>query len=241
MTPPLSPWQEPERQPDLLDETVHLWRFPLESEASLVRFLNTEERLRADRLRNPDKAREFVAARARLRQILAGYLGKQPQDLNFHYSRESKPALEGEPFLSFNLAHAGRWGLCALARRAHVGVDIERIDPQLNYKKLAEHFFSAAEQAALKDAGAERGRRVFFRLWTRKEAWLKGVGSGFSTPEQALAPVHLEHCSSYDGNWWLRTFPVSREHIATLASRQRSPLVLRWHGSATFFARRFDR
>ena len=70
MTLVLTPWQAPPSQPELTTGAVHLWRFPLDSNDSLEHLLNDEEMQRARRLLIPDKARDFVVARARLRQIL---------------------------------------------------------------------------------------------------------------------------------------------------------------------------
>ncbi|MDH3809753.1 MAG: hypothetical protein OES29_14135, partial [Desulfuromonadales bacterium] len=63
----LTPWHDPPSPPDLKPEEVHLWRFPLVCSDSLEPLLDEQELQRAKRLRSPDKARAFVAARARLR------------------------------------------------------------------------------------------------------------------------------------------------------------------------------
>ena len=89
----LKPWQTPKKQPELTEKSVHLWRFPLFSQDSLEHLLNKQELQRARRLRLPEKARTFIVGRARLRQILAGYLGLDPQLLRFSYGPSGKPAL----------------------------------------------------------------------------------------------------------------------------------------------------
>jgi 4'-phosphopantetheinyl transferase len=120
--------------------------------------------------------------------------------------------------------------MCAVTIGVDVGVDIERIDPQLDFEKLAAHFFSANERCWLQRASRHRRRRLFFRLWTRKEAWLKGEGSGFSTPDQDVDPVHLDGCCTFDGHWWLRSFPVARYYLATVAVPRKFSLLQRWDG-----------
>lgn len=230
MTLQLTPWQAPPSQPELSRGAVHLWRFPLGSKDSLEHLLNDEELQRARRFLIPDKARHFVVARARLRLILASYLGLAPESLGFNYGPSGKPALEGQPaeFLAFNLSHSGSWGLCAVTKGLAVGVDVERLDRKVDYDKLAARFFSANEQKYLRGGSAHRRRRLFFRIWTRKEAWLKGKGGGFSDPDQDIGPAHLAGCYTHDGNWWLRSFPVGHNYIATLALSQECSLVQRW-------------
>jgi 4'-phosphopantetheinyl transferase len=232
MTLQLTPWQGPPSKPKLTEGAVHLWRFPLDSPESLEHLLNEEELQRVQRLRAPGKARDFVVARARLRQILASYLDLAPESLRFNYGPSGKPVLDGPlaDSLAFNLSHSGGWGLCAVTRGFEVGVDIERLDRKVNYEQLAKGFFSECERDYLQGVSSHRRRRQFFRIWTRKEAWLKGKGGGFSEPDQDIGPAHLAGSYTDDGTWWLRSFPVSRHCLATLAVSQEISLLQRWNG-----------
>ena len=111
-----------------------------------------------------------------------------------------------------------------------MGVDIETLDAALDYATLAERFFSTTEKKWLQESPAWRRRRLFFRIWTRKEAWLKGKGGGFSDPDQDIGLAHLAGSYTYDGTWWLRSFPVARHYLATLALPQEFSLLQRWDG-----------
>lgn len=226
----MTPWHEPPPLTALNSEEVHLWRFPLVSPQSLEHLLDEHELQRARRLLDPDKARAFVVARARLRQILAGYLSLAPEKLTFAYGPAGKPELAGlaaPP--AFNLAHSGNWGLCAVAGRGEVGVDVETINLDLDYTSLARRFFSEAEKQWLSNCPESRRRRCFFRVWTRKEAWLKGKGGGFSDPAQDLGATHLAVGCTCDGGWWLRNVPLARGAVAALALSRRCSVVQRWN------------
>lgn len=227
----LTPWKVLSVHPRLMPGEVHLWRFPLFCQDSLEPFLDEQELQRAKRLRSQEKARSFVVARARLRQILAGYLDQEPQDLVFNYGPAGKPVLAGlADAPAFNLSHSGGWGLCAVTDQGEVGVDVETIDPALDYAKLAERFFSNAEKQWLRDCQESRRRRCFYRIWTRKEAWLKGKGGGFSDPSQDLEQGHLAGCYTYSGGWWLRSFPLACGSLAALSLSRKHSLVQRWNG-----------
>jgi len=226
----LTPWHAPPSILDLKSDEVHFWRFPLTCSNSLEHHLDEQELQRAKRLRSPDKARAFVVARARLRQILSGYLDWDPQSLRFSYGPAGKPALVGlVDSLSFNLAHSGNWGVCAVVGRGEVGVDVETINPALNYANLARRFFSETENQWLCACPEPRRLRCFYRIWTRKEAWLKGKGGGFSDPDQDIGLAHLSGSCTCDGSWWLRGFPLARHSLATLALSQEFSLVQRWN------------
>ncbi len=225
----LTPWHDPPTLLDLKSDEVHLWRFPLVCSDPLENLLDEQELQRAKRLRSPDKARAFVVARARLRQILSAYLDMEPQALRFSYGSAGKPALVGfvdSP--AFNLAHSGNWGVCAVVGRGEVGVDVETINSALDYANLAQRFFSEAEKQWLQACPEPRRLRCFYRIWTRKEAWLKGKGGGFSDPEQDIGLAHLAGSCFCDGAWWLRSFPLARQSLATLALSQEFSLVQRW-------------
>ncbi len=228
----LTPWQAPPSHPELTEQSVHLWRFPLDYHKSLETLLDEQELERSRRLRVPEKARAFITARTRLRQILGSYLDLAPETLRFNYGVAGKPVLCGDTLdaPAFNLAHSGRWGLCAVTRGIEVGVDIEKVDFQLDYEKLAAGFFSTNEKNWLQNRSMLRRRRHFFRIWTRKEAWLKGKGGGFSDPDQDIGPAHLQGCCTHDGTWWLRSFSVSRHYLAALAVPREFSLLQRWDG-----------
>jgi 4'-phosphopantetheinyl transferase len=229
MTLQLTTWQTPPAQPELTAGSVHLWRFSIANKKTLEHLLNAEELKRANRLRIPEKARTFVVARARLRQLLAGYLDRDPQSLTFAYGPSGKPSLVGDKVPVFNLSHSGNWGLCAVAKEGEVGVDIETLNPELDYAKLAERFFSKAENEWLQQCPPHRRRRLFYRIWTRKEAWLKGKGSGFSDPDQDIGFVHLAGSYTSDGAWWLKSFTLNHDCLAALAVSQEVSLLQRWN------------
>lgn len=81
---------------------------------------------------------------------------------------------------TFNLSHSAQHGLLALhAGGLPLGVDLELARPFERAARIAARHFNAAEAAAVATAaeGAER-EAVFFRTWTRKEAYLKLTGLG---------------------------------------------------------------
>ncbi|MCM1056771.1 MAG: 4'-phosphopantetheinyl transferase superfamily protein [Firmicutes bacterium] len=103
----------------------------------------------------------------------------RPLPLTYRYGEKGKPYFENIP-LYFNLSHSGEYVLCAAALR-EVGVDIQKIQ-SVDVWKLAKRFFSEPERRALErcDGGGEQ-QRLFFELWSRKEAYGKLTGEGIGT------------------------------------------------------------
>ena len=142
--------------------------------------LSPDEKARADRfLRREDRAR-FTAARAWLRRVLAAHLGETPESLAFAYGEQGKPTLSAPRRIDFNLAHSGPHALLAISPGFPIGIDVE--EEREIEEKVAERFFSSAEIRALEAHRGTAWRSAFFRCWTRKEAYLKALGSGLATP-----------------------------------------------------------
>ena len=213
MTPSLSLWSPPPTKLNLCDKQVHLWRFrlnlPPTEIVKMKHLLSDDERSRADRLIDPLKADQFMVARGRLRQILAQYTELMPHHIRFNYGEHGKPDLKNdtEHKLTFNLSHAGHWGVLAVTTGTDIGVDIETIDQKIDYEKIAADFFSPTEIDKLKQYPPKRRRRAFYRIWTRKEASLKMLGSGFSSP--------LMNTQHSEGQ--IRPFIVDRDYLGAIS------------------------
>lgn len=220
----LTHWTDPPPQITLLKNQVHLWRFRLDLSATdvagLKRLLSDDELARAERLLDPVKEHRFVAARGQMRQVLSRYLDCPPEEISFTYGAHGKPRLADVAAgkLCFNLSHACDWGLLAVAQGFDVGVDIEKIDDNLDYEKVAARFFTDEEAIELGRYHATRRRRGFYRIWTRKEAGLKGPGGGFSTSAAIRA----------DRKGLVRSFTVDRGYLGAFTASGRVATIYRW-------------
>lgn len=85
-----------------------------------------------------------------------------------------KPVLLGRDDVFFSLSHSGRYALCAVSGGA-VGADVQELRPAR--MSLARRFHPA-ERAWLESLPEEERSGALFRLWTRKEAWVKAVSGG---------------------------------------------------------------
>jgi 4'-phosphopantetheinyl transferase len=173
----------------LLEDEVQVWRVDLEAirshESRWQEILSADEANRASRFHFPIDRQRFVASRAWLRTILAGYLGVGSKQLRFSYSAKQKPSLappHDASGINFNLSHSGGIALYAFSRRRQIGVDVEQVRSDFDVEPLARRFFSAHEQLQLFDLPSAERVEVFFRCWTRKEAYVKATGDGLSLP-----------------------------------------------------------
>jgi 4'-phosphopantetheinyl transferase len=173
--------------PSLPPSAVHLWIVPLEAPEtawkSWQEVLSADEQARAARFHFERDRRRFVVTRASLRRLLASYTRSDPALLAFSYSSYNKPSLSESPTdIRFNVSHSGELALLAITHGREVGVDIEKIRPEVEAETLAERFFSPAERKALRGTPAKGKSAAFFRGWTCKEAFVKAQGMGLSLP-----------------------------------------------------------
>jgi 4'-phosphopantetheinyl transferase len=151
----------------------------------LERVLSSEERERADRFRFEEDRLRTRIAWGLLRCLLGRLLAREPASFRFDRTEDGKPFLEGGP--SFNIAHSGPWVLIGVAAGGRLGVDVEVPRPIRDLDSLIRTVFSTEEIAELETYPATERAQTFFRGWTRKEAYLKGVGGGLTIPLKTIS------------------------------------------------------
>lgn len=190
------------------DQSVDVWRVPLEVAATEVeayrKLLSADELARADRFKFPEGRRRFAVARAALRKVLSRYSPRPPAEWRFTYGPHGKPGLalgtDGDG-VRFNVSHTHEMAIIAVTAGREVGVDVEWLHRRTEFELLARRFFGRKERASFQAADADRRARVFFQIWTRKEAWLKARGEGITVPlEQFDVLEHLRDASAPAGH-----------------------------------------
>ena len=142
-------------------------------------------------LRQQDKYR-CITADALLRYALRQCFGSDQSEIA--RTAGGKPYLPDREDFHFNLSHSGRWVVIAWGG-SPVGIDVETLSIDEGKKMLAQRYFNPDEQSYLFAAqGQEWGRR-FFEIWTKKESYLKFLGTGINRPLNSfsvLQPLEAE-------------------------------------------------
>jgi 4'-phosphopantetheinyl transferase len=233
------------------EDVVHVWRVSLVLHSHHVQqlrgHLSADERARADRFRFNVHRDRFVVARGMLRVILGRYLDQSPERLEFCHNPYGKPALKplkaldagqidklanvnGRSPLHFNVSHAQEMALYALAWDRPLGVDLEYVqDRGADLASRIVRFFSSSEQEAFQKLPPEERNLAFFKGWTRKEAYMKARGLGFTLPLQKFdvsiaphEPARLladRHDPQAVGQWTLQDLDPGCGYVAALAAR----------------------
>lgn len=183
---------------------VHLWwgrGDAAQDLDSLLGWLSDEERRRSERFRRAGDARAFLYRRAFRRSVLARYAGVAPGELAFETGEHGKPSLSApHERVRFNASSSGPWVLVAVTVGRELGVDVECADERLlgaeELSRLARRVLTPGEQECLASLPAGEHSRAFLRAWTRKEALLKVLGTGFSR-EPDTVEVGIEPCAGW--------------------------------------------
>lgn len=162
--------------------TIDLTQSP-ESRARLTAFLSPEESARAARFGDELSRQYFIACRARVREILGDHLGEHPARLVIMADANGKPFLPKHYGVHFNISHTGAAAVLAIAG-SPVGVDIEKVRPL--QEDVAARFFHQGEIDALAQWSGDEYWAAFYRVWTKKESFLKALGQGLRLPLDAF-------------------------------------------------------
>lgn len=171
--------------------TIVLWGVILDGSQGCQdrcrRSLSDEERARADRFVRDEDRQRYIFARGSLRLLLGRYLNVEPGVVAFQLGPAGKPVLCEKTHgsdVSFNLSHAHGRALIAIAKGQEVGVDLERIRPNVEVEKLSHRYFTLGEQTTIMQSAQEQRLAIFFRYWVAKEAVLKAQGVGLRSLSQ---------------------------------------------------------
>lgn len=228
--------------PPLAPREIHVWTArldpPPEWIVPLRPLLTADENARAARFHFEVHRRRYVVRRGLLRLLVGAYLGTDPAEVAFVYGEREKPSVRGEPEkdvaerFEFNLTDSDDLALYAFARGAEIGVDVEMLRPMPDALSISESFFSEGERAVLRGVepqGADHVAEAFFNCWTRKEAYLKAIGTGLAEPlgsfSSTLLPGDEARFLHFDKDrvdaWSLFHLRPTADSVGALALRER--------------------
>jgi 4'-phosphopantetheinyl transferase len=171
--------------PLILNENeVHLWRFDLEKPPTNWQeigkhLLSNDENERAAKFKRGMD--DYINTRIFMRKVLAKYTDKEPQNLTFDHNPYGKPFLR-QSDIQFNLSHSKQWAVLAVGLNCDLGIDVESTSDRRSILSIAQNYFHPNEIAHLeKITDEEKQQNYFFQLWTLKESFVKGLGTGIST------------------------------------------------------------
>lgn len=169
--------------PDI--HTIDIWKIPLDTPSSntdsLIKVLDAHEIERYENFHQKLK-HAYLCSHAACRQILSRYLNVPAKEIQYKKNKYGKPLLNHDTPIQFNLSHSYSLAVIAISSHADLGVDIEYNEKKSAWEKIARRYFHPAEIEYLFKQKKSKQKKTFFQIWTRKESYIKALGTGFSTP-----------------------------------------------------------
>lgn len=220
---------------------LHVWRapvhMPLQDLDSIMALMNEKEVEKAERFYLREDKIRYAIGRGFLRRLIGHYLNIDPKIVLFRRSKHNKPILEAHNNFHFNISHAGDWVVFALSK-ATIGIDIEPINSTFDYQEVITQFFEPSEIEFISKSAYPY--QSFFKIWTRKEAFLKALGSGLTD--------HLNQYCFLDGrrsislsetivykDWQVISFLMDKKYYLSLAYPKSKilPQYFNWNALGT--------
>jgi len=192
---------------------------------SFQKLLSTLELEKASKFRFIKDQQRYIITHGMLRIILGKFLELAPAEIEFVTSYFGKPSLpEKYKKIYFNLSHSAGLSVLGFSKISEIGIDVEKIDPKFDFDLIAYSHFSNAENSFIHEKQDEACKR-FYTLWTRKEAFLKAIGTGIGENLGIEVFRKINHfrpeipCSEIPGgNFYLNSFEFQNEYLISTAS-----------------------
>lgn len=222
------------------EREVHIWMIDFKSslfaqEHFDYSILSNEEVMRAKNFKLDQHKVQFLTSHVYLRLILSRYLHCSPKTICYGVEEYGKPFLMGQNEsykIYFNMSHSEGAVLYAITLNAQIGADIELIKDNLDIYELLDNVFTAHEKSLFKNINAEKKYKVFYNVWTRKEAYLKAIGTGLNFPlnklEVSVLPDAPAKLISVNGDekfaipWFLYSLDLTKYSAAIAIKREKN-------------------
>lgn len=211
-------------------DTIDICIFSIENFSGLLdsmNILSAQEQKKGASFRQEKDQIRFFASRILLRRILSLYLEHPAKELSFQTGPHGKPYLFPDnhdfPGIHFNLSHSGEFVALAFSHVSPVGIDIEAVRANIQIETLVRRFFHQDEYSEFLKLD-EAGQKDFvFRRWTVREAFLKGIGSGFAMSPDSFYVQELPSMFCIKKNqkdyssWRIEPIPVPDGYYCSIA------------------------
>lgn len=196
---------------------------------SFFELLDTAEQKRANNYHHLKDSQRFIIARGILKILVSQYLNCQAKDVCIKIGANKKPYIFTNSTVSFeyNISHSGNWIVVAFANEA-IGVDVEQIQVSFNFESILTACFSNMEQNYVQNN--TNSRELFYRLWTRKESFVKATSKGLDDSLPQLTCLDgkwaLMNQPSFEHDWENWSFVLDQDHVASICFKEGKKNIL---------------
>lgn len=128
-----------------------------------------------------------------IKYCIACDTGMIPVNYEFEYNEYGKPYISSVTDYFFSVSHSHRT-VVFVSSDSEIGVDIEKISRNVSAVQIAQRMFTHDEADYICRYNNSELYECFFEVWTRKEAYVKRLGTGLYTSFESFSV--LEECKN---------------------------------------------
>lgn len=207
--------------------STHIWKINLTVSpvhiTSLYTLLSADEKERCLRYKNESLRTSFIACRGSLREILSHYEPSiHPSRWHFNITSYGRPILSQYHPFAFNLTHTKTNAYCVLSPNPVCGIDTEPIVPVDTTSSFFDYTLTPHERQIIHSLPESMRDSAFTKYWCLKEARLKAIGIGLTTPMNYFSIPLNHHHLTHTGTHFIQTpqwdyYLFSSDNSAVLA------------------------
>jgi len=201
----------------------------LELSPANLRYLDSSEKEKLNRLASKFLQSQFLAGRILAKSLLSMRLGIAPLSVKIRIHPSGRPINTAK--MQFSISHSKGLAACVAGQKL-LGLDLERRLQRRHYISIAEDFFHESEFTRIKREGGVKALQLFYEYWTIKEAYIKArnmsVGNLRMVPPVKISDrlsithdnLNIELPPADSGRPQIEAmfFTLSKEYILAIAS-----------------------
>lgn len=155
--------------------------FSSENYDEFLTFLDEVKRLQYSSASNPERKKSILLSQGFAKETISKQYDIPKEKLIFSVTSSGKPYCKSHPEIHFSLSHSDSFIALAISE-SPVGIDIEKL------RNPAEDLINrvCCENEIKKINESENRSRAFTEIWTKKEAYLKALGTGIDRELKTL-------------------------------------------------------
>ncbi|MGN0605096.1 MAG: 4'-phosphopantetheinyl transferase family protein [Oscillospiraceae bacterium] len=179
---------------------------PFQEYEKYMKYISEERQEKIKRYRHDKKKIISLFAELLVRYKFSQKYGTR--DISFGYNEYGKPYVNDYPQYHFSLSHSGEYIVFA-ENSEPIGIDIEKTACNI---RVARRFFTEYEAGVIENS--DEKEKMFCRVWTSKEAYVKMLGTGF-------AAMHFNTFNVLDNSLDCKffTYPLNDKYMITLCGK----------------------
>ena len=176
------------------------------SEEKLTQYINLLDKdklLQFNATTNEKRKKATLVSNGFLKEKIAEEYNVNIKELVFSVEKKGKPFCRSHNNIHFSISHSGDFIAVAISDK-EIGIDIELLKKPT--EKLIDRICCEKEKNNINSN--ESKEKTFTEIWTKKEAYLKALGTGIDRELKTVDTTNLKFITEYSDEFILSVFSL---------------------------------